>query len=81
MCSVSCVMLIASCGSNPSDNVPQIPIPQVTVAEGPRPLRCEAVLLSEPGADAELYRNFYIEVREDGTEAIVNQVEGNQPCP
>jgi len=74
-------MLISSCGGNSSDDVPQIPIPQVTVAEGLRPLRCEAVLISEPGADTEMYRNFYIEVREDGTESIVDQIEGNKPCP
>ena len=79
--SVSCVMLMASCGGNSSDEVPQIPVPQVTVLDAARPLRCEAVLISEPGADAEMYRNFYIEINEDGTESIVNQVEGNQPCP
>ena len=77
----SFVMLFGACGGESKDNFQQIPIPQVTQPPGPRPLRCESVLVSDSESDNKVYRNFFIEVLEDGTESIVNQVEGDAPCP
>ena len=77
----SFLMLLSACGGESKDNFPQIPIPQVSLPVGPRPTRCESVLVSDAESDSKVYRNFYIEVREDGTESIVNQVENDTPCP
>lgn len=74
-------MLLAGCGNDAQEDNQQIPIPQITVTSEPRIVRCEAVLVSEGESVQKVYRNFYIEVREDGTESIVNQVEGDTPCP
>lgn len=77
----SFVMLLGACGGESNDNLQNIPVPQVSQPAGPRPTRCESVLVSDAESDKKIYRNFYIEVREDGTESIVNQVDGDTPCP
>lgn len=78
---VSCIVLLTACSGGGAPEELQIPVPVVTAPEGPRPTRCESVLMSDSSSGKKMYRNFYIEIHEDHTESVVNQVDSNEPCP